>query len=78
MKEYALWLAGEPDEPAARSFVEKVVDVSVLLSDLGPEPTPPLAEPMTVAYHDACHLAHAQRVTAQPRALLSLIPNLKI
>jgi glycolate oxidase iron-sulfur subunit len=31
-----------------------------------------------VAYHDACHLAHAQRVTSQPRRLLTAIPNLTL
>ena len=31
-----------------------------------------------VAYHDACHLAHAQRVTSQPRQLLRAIPNLTL
>ena len=33
---------------------------------------------MTVAYHDACHLAHAQKVRAQPRALLNAIPGLEL
>ncbi|MEU8616051.1 (Fe-S)-binding protein, partial [Actinoplanes sp. NPDC048791] len=31
-----------------------------------------------VAYHDACHLAHAQGVRAQPRALLNGIPGLEV
>jgi glycolate oxidase iron-sulfur subunit len=31
-----------------------------------------------VAYHDACHLQHAQGVRAQPRALLSQIPGLEL
>jgi glycolate oxidase iron-sulfur subunit len=33
---------------------------------------------MTVAYHDACHLAHAQRITAQPRSLLRGVPGLEL
>ena len=33
---------------------------------------------MTVAYHDACHLAHAQGVRAQPRRLLEAIPGLEL
>ena len=33
---------------------------------------------MTVAYHDACHLAHAQGVRAQPRELLRSIPGLEL
>ena len=34
--------------------------------------------PVTVAYHDACHLAHAQRITGQPRELLAAIPGLTV
>jgi glycolate oxidase iron-sulfur subunit len=34
--------------------------------------------PLSVAYHDACHLAHAQGVRAQPRALLRGIPGLEL
>jgi glycolate oxidase iron-sulfur subunit len=33
---------------------------------------------MRVAYHDACHLQHAQRITSQPRRLLETIPGLQI
>ena len=31
-----------------------------------------------MAYHDACHLAHAQGVRAEPRALLAAIPGLEV
>jgi glycolate oxidase iron-sulfur subunit len=34
--------------------------------------------PLRVAYHDACHLQHAQGVRAQPRALLDAIPELEL
>jgi glycolate oxidase iron-sulfur subunit len=34
--------------------------------------------PLRVAYHDACHLAHAQAVRSQPRALLRDIPDLEL
>jgi glycolate oxidase iron-sulfur subunit len=37
-----------------------------------------MAKPLKVAYHDACHLAHAQGVTAQPRQLLRAIANLTL
>jgi len=33
---------------------------------------------VSVAYHDACHLGHAQGVRAQPRALLAEIPGLEL
>jgi len=78
MHEYALWLKGEPEESAARTFVRKVKDVSVFLADLGMQSPPAFAKPVRVAYHDACHLAHAQKVKAQPRQLLSLTGNLEL
>ena len=34
--------------------------------------------PVTVAYHDACHLGHAQRIKQQPRDLLRAIPDLRL
>ena len=61
--------AGEPDEDAARSLAGRVVDVSVFLDELGfVAPSEP--RPLRVAYHDACHLAHAQKVREAPQRLL--------
>jgi glycolate oxidase iron-sulfur subunit len=34
--------------------------------------------PLRAAYHDACHLAHAQGVRVQPRELLRAIPKLEL
>jgi glycolate oxidase iron-sulfur subunit len=78
MKEYAELLADDPAyADRARAFAEKVRDVSEILDELGPvAPRHPL--PMTVAYHDACHLAHAQGVRAQPRRLLAGVPGLEL
>ena len=56
----------------------KVQDVTVFLDALGIDSPAPLPAPMTVAYHDACHLAHAQGVTDAPRRLLSAVPNLTL
>jgi glycolate oxidase iron-sulfur subunit len=78
MHEYALWLRGEPEEDSARDFVKRVCDVSVFLQKLGLELPPPLARPTRVAYHDACHLAHAQKVKRPPRELLRAIGNLQL
>jgi glycolate oxidase iron-sulfur subunit len=59
------------------AFAAKVKDFTEFLTDLGPAATRhPL--PLKVAYHDACHLAHAQRITTQPRALLRAIPDLEL
>ena len=55
----------------------KVRDLAEFLAELGPAaPRHPL--PVTAAYHDACHLAHAQRITRQPRDLLRAIPGLTL
>ena len=63
---------------AAQEFAAKVQDISVFLAELGLITPPPLPAPLTVAYHDACHLAHAQGVTAPPRQLLTAIPNVTL
>jgi glycolate oxidase iron-sulfur subunit len=78
MKDYAHLLADDPVwAERAKAFAAKVRDVSELLAEFEPRaPRHPL--PMRVAYHDACHLAHAQKVRAQPRALLNTIPGLEL
>ncbi|GAA2093808.1 heterodisulfide reductase-related iron-sulfur binding cluster [Microlunatus panaciterrae] len=78
MKEYADLLA---DDAAyahrAAVFAAAVRDVSEILSELGPvAPRHPLE--LSVAYHDACHLAHAQGIRTQPRALLQDVPGLEL
>lgn len=78
MKEYADLLSDDPGyAERARSFAGRVRDVSEILAEAGP-----VAErhplPMAIAYHDACHLAHAQGVRAQPRQLLRGIPGLEL
>lgn len=74
MHEYPLLFAGTELEARAQRFADKVKDISVLLVELGVE-APETGESLTVAYHDACHLAHAQGVRAAPRRLLAAIPQ---
>ena len=78
MKQYAELFADEPEWAArARAFSAKVRDVSEFLADIEPRAERKPIE-ATVAYHDACHLAHAQRVRQEPRDLLCGIPGLKL
>ena len=61
----------------ARAFSAKCRDISEVLTEL--EPRAPRKEvKMRVAYHDACHLQHAQGVRAQPRRLLQGIPGIDL
>jgi len=76
--EYPLLLAGSESEEAARALTAKSMDISVYLDRLELEPVPRLKRPLRVAYHDACHLAHAQKVRAEPRRLLERIPGLEV
>jgi len=78
MKEYERLLADEPSWAGrAAALSAKVRDLAEFLDALGPaaerHPVPARA-----AYHDACHLGHAQRITAAPRALLRGIPGLEL
>jgi glycolate oxidase iron-sulfur subunit len=66
-----------PGDPRALAFAAKVRDVSELLAGLPPRATRhPLA--VRAAYHDACHLRHAQRIVEQPRQILRGIPGLTL
>ena len=78
MKDYA-HLLREDAEWAARAaaFSSKVRDVCELLAER-PRRAPLHPVPLKAVYHDACHLAHAQGVRAQPRALLREVPGLEL
>jgi glycolate oxidase iron-sulfur subunit len=73
MKEYGELV----DTPGARAFSGRVRDVTELLASVERR-TLRAPVPLRVAYHDACHLAHAQQVRDQPRALLQEIPSLEL
>jgi len=78
MKEYDHLLSDDPEwAQRAQAFVAKVRDVHELLAEHEPRaPRHPLA--LKLAYHDACHLAHAQQIRTQPRELLRGIPGLEL
>src|SRR6185437_11270800 len=78
MKEYGYLLRDDPGWAARASvFAAKCRDISEVLAELEPRAARhPLK--MRVAYHDACHLQHAQCVREQPRRLLAAIPGLEV
>ena len=70
LKEYPLWLAGDPQyAEQAGEFAAKVRDISQFLAEIGIRPPKGKVE-ARVTYHDPCHLSRAQGIRQQPRAML--------
>jgi glycolate oxidase iron-sulfur subunit len=78
VREYGYQLRDDPKyADRAEAFSAKCKDVAEFLQELGPRSERhPLK--MRVAYHDSCHLQHAQGVRSQPRALLAGIPGVEL
>jgi glycolate oxidase iron-sulfur subunit len=78
MKDYGHLLADDPQWSArAKAFSAKVKDVHELLDSEAPQAERHPIE-LTLAYHDACHLAHAQAIRQPPRNLLRGIPGVTL
>ncbi len=79
MKSYGALFRGDPAwESRAQAFAAKVRDVTEVLVEVGAPRAPRHRLDMRVAYHDACHLGHAQGVRQQPRDLLAAIPGVTL
>jgi glycolate oxidase iron-sulfur subunit len=78
IKDYGHLLRDDPEwSERAQVLSSRARDVHELLASVPPRaPRGPVE--LTVAYHDACHLAHAQGVRSQPRQLLRTIPGLEL
>jgi glycolate oxidase iron-sulfur subunit len=78
LKHYATLLA---DDPAylgrAQAWDRKIKDIHEWLAEIGVS-SPRRAREQTITYHEACHLCHGQKITAQPRKVLTSIPGLKL
>jgi glycolate oxidase iron-sulfur subunit len=78
LKHYATLLG---DDPAyahrAHEWDRKVKDIHEWLAQIGIQ-KPSGDAPHAVTYHEACHLCHGQKITAQPRQVLNAIPGLKL
>lgn len=78
LKEYGHLLGGDPQwaERAGR-FSARVRDILEFLDEIGLAPKLGTVN-AKVTYQDACHLAHAQRITSAPRRLLAQVPGLEV
>jgi glycolate oxidase iron-sulfur subunit len=75
MKDYAHLLL---ENPGARAFAAKVRDFTEVAAPLAAQRPPTRRLELKLAYQEACHLGHAQRVTSPPRALLRAIPGVTL
>jgi glycolate oxidase iron-sulfur subunit len=80
LKHYAKLLEGDAKyEQKAQVWDAKVKDIHEWLQEIGlAPPRASSANEQVVTYHEACHLCHGQKITAQPRQVLRAIPNLKL
>jgi glycolate oxidase iron-sulfur subunit len=79
LKHYATLLADDPAYLArAKEWDRKIKDIHEWLAQIGIEPPRGQAVERSVTYHEACHLCHGQKITAQPRQVLRAIPGLKL
>jgi len=78
IKDYGHLLRDDPEwSERAQVLSSRAKDVHELLASVPPRAPRGRVE-LRVAYHDACHLAHAQGVRSQPRQLLRTIPGLEL
>ncbi|ELS33747.1 MULTISPECIES: (Fe-S)-binding protein [Pseudanabaena] len=81
LKEYGHILKNDPDYAAkAALFSQKVKDVQEFLDRVGltAKLSPLQDRPLTIAYQDACHMLHGQKISLEPRRLLRQIPNVQL
>lgn len=78
LKEYGELLADDPSyADKAAAFASRIRDANELLGEMSFR-APMAGLAARVTYQDACHLAHAQRIREQPRAILRSIPGLEL
>jgi glycolate oxidase iron-sulfur subunit len=82
LKRYGHLLAGDPAYAGrAAAWSAKVRDISEWLVEIGfRRPAAPRTgiRPVPVTYHEACHLCHGQKITAEPREILKALPGLEL
>lgn len=81
LKEYEHILAQDSSyKEKAQKFVSKVRDIQEFLMAVGitAKLSPITTEELPLVYQDACHLLHGQKISLQPRQLLSQIPGVKL
>ncbi len=78
LKEYEEWLEGREEHGKLARFRARIRDISEFLAEVGLRSEELRPVPLTVTYHEPCHLCHAQGISAQPRQLLRAVPGVEL
>jgi glycolate oxidase iron-sulfur subunit len=78
LKEYEELLEGEDDHKRVGQFREKIRDISEFLAEVGIRTEDLRPVPLSVTYHEPCHLVHGQGLSGPPRQVIRAIPGVEL
>jgi len=78
LKEYEELLEGRADREKLRLFRSKIRDISEFLAEVGVRSEDLRPVPLTVTYHEPCHLVHGQGLSGPPRQMIRSIPGVEL
>jgi glycolate oxidase iron-sulfur subunit len=78
LKEYEEILEGRATHEELTRFRAKVRDISEFLAEAGIRTEELRPVPMSVTYHEPCHLAHGQGLSGPPREVIRKIPGIEL
>ncbi len=78
LKEYEEILEGHADHERLGRFRAKIRDISEFLTEAGLRTEDLRPVPMSITYHEPCHLVHGQGISGPPREVIRQIPGVEL
>ena len=78
LKEYEELLEGQDDHERVGRFRAKIRDISEFLAEVGIRTEELRPVPLSVTYHEPCHLVHGQGLSGPPRQVIRAIPGVEL
>jgi glycolate oxidase iron-sulfur subunit len=78
LKEYEELLEGRADLEKLHHFRSKIRDISEFLAEVGIRSEDLRPVPLSVTYHEPCHLVHGQGLSGPPRQVIRRIPGVEL
>jgi glycolate oxidase iron-sulfur subunit len=78
LKEYEELLHGKVEDARLDHFRSKIRDISEFLVEVGIRTEELKTLPLTVTYHEPCHLVHGQGLSGPPRQVIAAIPGIEL